>query len=80
MKGKEISAEDANESRALGHRLLCSSFRARPEAVPSVCFGGEDRRDLYIVTADNTEAPERKGTIFRTRVETPGVAASLARV
>ena len=25
-----------------------------------------DRRDLYIVTADNTDAPDRKGTIFRT--------------
>jgi len=50
------------------------------KAVTSLCFGGKDRRDLYIVTADNTEVPERKGTIFRTRVETPGVAAPLARV
>jgi len=50
------------------------------KAVTSVCCGGKDRRDLYIVTADNTEVPERKGTIFRTRVETPGLAASLARV
>ena len=50
------------------------------KAVTSVCFGGKDRRDLYIVTADNTEVPERKGTIFRTRVETPGLAAPLARV
>ncbi len=50
------------------------------KAVTSVCFGGKDRRDLYIVTADNTEVPERKGTIFRTRVETPGLVAPLARV
>jgi len=50
------------------------------KAVTSVCFGGKDRRDLYIVTADNTEVPERKGTIFCTRVKTPGLAASLARV
>ena len=50
------------------------------KAVTSVCFGGKDRRDLYIVTADNTEVPDRKGTIFRTRVETPGVAVPLARV
>jgi D-xylonolactonase len=50
------------------------------KAVTSVCFGGKDRRDLYLVTADNTEVPERKGTIFRTRVETPGLAAPLARV
>jgi len=50
------------------------------KAVTSVCFGGKDRRDLYIVTADNTEVPNRKGTIFRTRVETPGVSVPLARV
>jgi len=50
------------------------------KAVTSVCFGGKDRRDLYIVTGDNTEVPDRKGTIFRTRVESPGVSVSLARV
>ena len=50
------------------------------KAVTSVCFGGKDRRDLYIVTADNTEVPDRKGTIFRMRVETPGVSVPLARV
>ena len=50
------------------------------KAVTSLCFGGSDRRDLYIVTADNTEDPERKGTIFRTRVDTPGLSAPLARV
>lgn len=50
------------------------------KAVTSVCSGGKDRRDLYIVTADNTEVPDRKGTIFRTRVETPGVSVPLARV
>jgi gluconolactonase len=50
------------------------------KAVTSVCFGGKDRRDLYIVTADNTEEASRKGTIFRTRVDVAGVAAPLARV
>ena len=50
------------------------------KAVTSVCFGGKDRRDLYVVTADNTEVPDRKGTIFRTRAETPGLAAPPARV
>lgn len=48
--------------------------------VTSLCFGGQDRRDLYIVTADNTEASERKGTVFRTRVEVPGLPAPPARV
>jgi len=49
-------------------------------AVTSVCFGGADRRDLYIVTADNTEDPGRLGTIFRTRADVPGVPVALARV
>lgn len=48
--------------------------------VTSVCFGGTDRRDLYIVTGDNTDDPTRRGTIFRTRADTPGVPIALAAV
>jgi gluconolactonase len=48
--------------------------------VTSLCFGGADRRDLYVVTADNTDDPERRGTIFRTRVDVPGLPAPLARI
>ncbi|HXG22692.1 MAG TPA: SMP-30/gluconolactonase/LRE family protein [Methylomirabilota bacterium] len=50
------------------------------KAVTSVCFGGKERQDLYIVTADNTEDASRKGTIFRTRVDVAGLPAPLARV
>lgn len=49
-------------------------------SVTSVCFGGSDRLDLYIVTADNTDDPDRKGTIFRARASVPGLPAPLARV
>lgn len=49
-------------------------------AVTSLCFGGADRRDLYIVTADNTDDPDRAGTIFRARVDVPGVEVALAHV
>ncbi|MDH3680682.1 MAG: SMP-30/gluconolactonase/LRE family protein [Acidimicrobiia bacterium] len=49
-------------------------------AVTSLCFGGDDRRDLFIVTADNTEDRSRAGTIFRTRADVPGVPVALARV
>jgi gluconolactonase len=49
-------------------------------AVTSVCFGGADRRDLYIVSADNTDDPVRAGSIFRTRVDVPGLPAAPARV
>jgi gluconolactonase len=50
------------------------------EQVTSLCFGGSDRRDLYVVTADNTEDPYRAGTIFRTRTSVPGLAAPAACV
>jgi sugar lactone lactonase YvrE len=40
--------------------------------VASLCFGGEDMREVYVTTADNTEVPERAGTLFRTRVEVAG--------
>ncbi len=48
--------------------------------VTSLCFGGGDRRDLYVVTADNTEDASRGGTIFRTRAGVAGLVAPLARV
>ena len=48
--------------------------------VTSLAFGGADRRDLYVVTADNTERPERRGTVFRMRVEVPGLPVPPARV
>jgi gluconolactonase len=48
--------------------------------VTSLCFGGADRRDLYIVTADNTDDASRRGTIFRTRSPYPGTIAHPARV
>jgi len=48
--------------------------------VTSLCCGGRDLRDLYVVTADNTDDPALAGTIFRTRVETPGLPAPLATI
>lgn len=50
------------------------------QAVTSLCFGGSDRRDLYVVTAGNTEDPARGGTVFRLRVDVPGVPIAKARV
>ena len=48
--------------------------------VTSLCFGGADLRDLIVVTADNSESAERGGTVFRTRVEVPGLPAPLAAI
>jgi len=48
--------------------------------VTSLCFGGADRRDLYVVTADNAENAERRGSVFRARSEIAGLAVARARV
>ena len=47
--------------------------------VTSLCFGGADMRDLYVVTADNDRA-ELGGSIFRTRAPVAGVATPLVRL
>src|SRR5262249_56231316 len=49
-------------------------------AVTSLCFGGVDLRDLYVVSADNTDDRERRGSVFRTRSDIPGLPAPFARI
>jgi len=46
--------------------------------VTSLTFGGRDQMDLYVVTADNTDDPNRKGTIFKGRADVPGLAVPKA--
>jgi len=48
--------------------------------VTSLCFGGDDLRDLYVVTGSNDGPRENCGTIFRTRTDVPGMVLPLARV
>ncbi len=48
--------------------------------VSSLCFGGPDRRDLYITTADNPVDPEQGGTVFHARSELAGVPVTPAAV
>ena len=48
--------------------------------VTSVCFGGDDLRDLYIVTGSRGGPHENCGSIFKTRVEVPGLPLPPARV
>lgn len=50
------------------------------QTVTSLCFGDDDDRDVYVVTADNTESPERGGTIFRIPVGVAGAPVHPARV
>ncbi len=48
--------------------------------VTSVCFGGDDLRDLYVVTGSRGGPSDRCGTVFRARVDVPGLLPPLARV
>ncbi len=48
--------------------------------VTSLCFGGADMRDLYIVTGSAGAAREDAGTVFRTRTEVAGLPIPPARV
>ena len=48
--------------------------------VTSLCFGGEDLRDLYIVTGSDRGPSETCGTVFRTRTDVPGQPLPPCRV
>jgi gluconolactonase len=48
--------------------------------IASLCFGGADRCDLYVATADKGSAAANGGGIYRTRVDVPGLPAPLARI
>jgi gluconolactonase len=48
--------------------------------VTSLCFGGADLRDLYIVTGSRGGPDENCAAIFRTRTEVAGLPLSPARV
>jgi gluconolactonase len=48
--------------------------------VTSLCFAGPDLRDLYVVTGSDGGPSEACGSIYRTRVDTPGLALPPARV
>jgi D-xylonolactonase len=48
--------------------------------VTSLCFGGEDLRDLYVVTGSEGAPSETGGTVFRTRVDVPGQPLPPCRV
>jgi xylono-1,5-lactonase len=50
------------------------------KAVTSVVFGGPDLGDMYIVTADNIDQPERRGCVFKCRPGVAGQPTPLARI
>ncbi len=48
--------------------------------VTSLCFGGDDLRDLYVVTGSEGGPHENCGAVFQTRVKVPGQRLHPARV
>ena len=48
--------------------------------VTSLCFGGEDLRDLYVVTGSEGGPSDRCGTIYKTRAPVAGLPLAPARV
>src|SRR5882757_2992382 len=48
--------------------------------VTSLCFGGDDLRDLYVVTGSRGGPHENCGSIFCCRVDVAGLALPVARV
>ncbi len=48
--------------------------------VTSVCFGGDDLRDVYIVTGSRGGPSDNCGSVFVMRSEVPGVDLGLARM
>jgi xylono-1,5-lactonase len=48
--------------------------------VTSLCFGGDDLRDLYVVTGSDGGPRENCGTIYRLRADVPGLPLPPARI
>ena len=62
-----------------GGRHLRDIAIPRP-MVTSLCFGGDDLRDLYIVTGSRGGPSESCGTIYRLRSDVAGLPLPVARV
>ena len=48
--------------------------------VTSVCFGGPDLRDLYVVTGSGGTDSDRAGSVFRARTDVAGLVVAPARM
>jgi gluconolactonase len=48
--------------------------------VTSLCFGGDDLRDLYVVTGTVGGPSDHTGSVYRMDVDVPGLPVPLARV
>jgi gluconolactonase len=48
--------------------------------VTSLCFGGDELRDLYVVTGSEGAPDDHSGSVYRTTVDVPGLAVAPARI
>jgi gluconolactonase len=48
--------------------------------VTSLCFASNDLRDLYVVTGSDGGPSDHCGSVYRARVDAPGLALPPARV
>ncbi len=74
---------DAHGSRVAVFDADSEHVRDIPVPLPmvtSLCFGGDDLRDLYIVTGSRDGPRDNCGTIYRMRVDVPGVPLAAAKV
>jgi gluconolactonase len=60
-----------------GHR---GDLKVPLPMVTSLCFAGNDLRDLYVVTGSEGGGRENCGTVFLSRTSVPGLSLSPARV
>lgn len=66
--------------RVTPHGKIDERIEVPARALTSVCFGGPERRDLYITTMDNTNDAELGGCVHRTSVGVAGLPIPPARV
>ncbi len=57
---------------------ILSHLEVPTRNITSVCFGGNDRRDLYVVTTGDPKEPGSSGSIFRTRSPVAGLPVPMA--
>ena len=70
----------AGGSSSSPHRRPLDEIPVPAKAVTSVAFGGPDADDMYIVTADNLDEPDRRGCVFRCRPGVTGLVTPLAAI
>ncbi|MDP3493681.1 MAG: SMP-30/gluconolactonase/LRE family protein [Hyphomonadaceae bacterium] len=74
---------DAHHGRVVVYAADGSHLQDLPVPLPmvtSLCFGGDDLRDLYVVTGSEGGPSVNCGSVFRTRVDVAGLPISPARV